>query len=442
MSETPSQQTTDASTDKPSSVTGGDKPRVLIVGAGLAGLMLALLLEKINIPYQVFERASKIRPLGSALSLGANILPVFEQLGMLQDIIDISYPVLSQVLYDANMKQIGKMSMKDYKGVTGYDTLVFARPQLHELMLSRVPAEKVLMNKKVLSIEQNQLGAMIRCNDNTQYHGDIIVGADGAYSGVRQALYKRLEAKGMLPKSDAESLEAGFITMVGTTDPLDPQRYPCLKEPVVDFSVVIGGQHLSWVTLTLPNNRVGWGVAIQFATPEEAKEVQFRNSEWGPEAIEEMIGRFRDRKLPIGGTIGDLIDATPKDLISKVYLDEKMFETWHHGRTVLIGDACHKMLLSAGQGAINAMQDSVILANAIYDLKSSNPDELKEAFQSYQTQRYPHAKFQYMNSKMVSKLMTGQRMVLAYGDASKNVKVAATSYFRPEDTKAPLEKEE
>lgn len=48
--------------------------------------------------------------------------------------------------------------------------------------------------------------------------------------------------------------------------------------------------------------------------------------------------------------MGDLIDTTPKDIISRVYLEQKMFETWYHGRTVLLGDACHKMLPSAGQG--------------------------------------------------------------------------------------------
>lgn len=112
-------------------------------------------------------------------------------------------------------------------------------------MLARIPTEKVLVNKKVLSMEQNQLGVMIRCADGTQYHGDILVGADGAYSSVRQALYKKLEAKGALPKSDSESLALGFITMIGVTRALDPEKYPVLKEPVVNFSQVIGGQFLS-----------------------------------------------------------------------------------------------------------------------------------------------------------------------------------------------------
>ncbi|KAI7824105.1 hypothetical protein BC939DRAFT_450580 [Gamsiella multidivaricata] len=388
--------------------TPNGKPHVLIVGAGLAGLMLALLLEKADIPYQIFERAAKIRPLGSALSLGANILPVFEQLGLLEEIERISLPVYEQKLYDGNMKNIGSMTMREYKEFTGYDTFIFARPRLYEVMFDRVPAEKVFMNRKVLALEQNHLGVMIRCNDGSQYHGDILIGADGAYSSVRQALYKKMLAKNVLPKSDNESLAPSFVTTVGVTDPVDPEKYPALRESTVNFSQVIGGQLMSWGTLTIPDNRICWGASLQLTSETESKEQQFRNSEWGPESIESSLALFRDCRVPIGGTLGDLMDATPKDLISKVYLEEKLFETWHYGRTALAGDACHKMLLSAGQGAVNAMQDAVVLANVIYDLESTTQEAIEAAFLDYRTQRYPHAKYQYINSKLVSKLMTGQ----------------------------------
>lgn len=53
--------------------------------------------------------------------------------------------------------------------------------------------------------------------------------------------------------------------------------------------------------------------------------------------------------------MGDLIDLTDPETISKVLLEQKLFDTWYHGRTVLMGDACHKMLPNAGRGAMNAM---------------------------------------------------------------------------------------
>lgn len=96
------------------------------------------------------------------------------------------------------------------------------------------------MGKRVLSIEQNEFGVMIRVADGSTHHGDILVGADGAYSGVRQGLYKLVEKKGQLPSSDKANLTMGYMSMVGMSLPQDPEKYPVLKEPSSNFSRVIG----------------------------------------------------------------------------------------------------------------------------------------------------------------------------------------------------------
>lgn len=83
---------------------------------------------------------------------------------------------------------------------------------------------------------------------------------------------------------------------------------------------------------------------LQFASEAEAKKERFANAEWSPEAsTAEMLKEFLDRPTPFGGKMRDIVEATPPELISKVYHEHKLYETWHHGRTVLIGDACHKV---------------------------------------------------------------------------------------------------
>ena len=94
-------------------------------------------------------------------------------------------------------------------------------------------------------MEQNALGVMIRCNDGSTHHGDILVGADGAYSGVRQGLYKNLTKKKLLPKTDSEDLELGYIVMVGVTDPLDDNKYPELKDTHTHFRQVLGDKSIA-----------------------------------------------------------------------------------------------------------------------------------------------------------------------------------------------------
>lgn len=66
------------------------------------------------------------------------------------------------------------------------------------------------------------------------------------------------------------------------------------------------------------------------------------------------------------------------------------------------------MLPTSGQGAINAMQDAVILANCLYDLEDVQPESLTAAFKSYKQQRYCEAKKQITNSKVNAKISSGQ----------------------------------
>jgi hypothetical protein len=94
-----------------------------------------------------------------------------------------------------------------------------------------------------------------------------------------------------------------------------------------------------WSTFSVPGDRVCWNLVIQL-TAKESEEEQFRNSEWGPEANESLIRSVAHFKTPYG-TLGELINATPKDTVSRVFLEDMLYQTWHHNRTVLIGDGKH-----------------------------------------------------------------------------------------------------
>ncbi|KAG0253558.1 hypothetical protein BG011_006303, partial [Mortierella polycephala] len=83
------------------------KAKVLIVGAGLGGLILAALLERAGIQYEVFERAKKIIPLGSAISMGPNVMYLFEQLGIADEIKGNSKVILDGYQFNQNLEEIG-----------------------------------------------------------------------------------------------------------------------------------------------------------------------------------------------------------------------------------------------------------------------------------------------------------------------------------------------
>lgn len=127
---------------------------------------------------------------------------------------------------------------------TGYEYIVFSRPELYEIIRQRVPREKVLMGKRVNKIRQLPMngGVEIVCHDHSVYTADILIGADGAYSTIRYHMYKNMTEAGTLPASDAEELAMPYVCMVGTTTPQDPEKYPELIGPVTHLRHVIGNE--------------------------------------------------------------------------------------------------------------------------------------------------------------------------------------------------------
>ncbi|KAF9155766.1 hypothetical protein BG015_008696 [Linnemannia schmuckeri] len=364
-------------------------PRVIIVGGGLGGLMLAILLDKMGVPYHIFERAPKVKPLGALMSLNGNILALFDQLGMLEDIMKVSLVSLNSSLYTEKMEKITEIDVRTHYEYTGYQFLMFPRPDLFAILLSRIPPDRI---------------------NNTCYEGDIIVGADGVYSAVRHNMFREMREQQeqevhyyggssiVIPPSDTKDFAIPYLCMVGVTKPLDSNKYPVLRHPNTQLHHVIGeNTPYSWTVITIPRNRFCWSVMVQVKDQAEAKEQRFMNSEWGPEANEKLIDIVRDFPVTFGGKLGEIIEATPKSGVSKVMLEEKLFETWYHGGIVLIGD-----------GAMNAMQDAVILANCIYDLENLRSESLTAAFRDYKEQRYSHAKRQIFNSRLNAKLSSGQ----------------------------------
>ncbi|KAI1309515.1 hypothetical protein EDD11_004064 [Mortierella claussenii] len=367
-----------------------------------------MLLEKAGVPYQVYDRMREVKPLGAAIVIGPNIAPLFKQLGIFDDLAAISKEGL---IVEARTEERQLDFTVDYKpAITmgGSATFFVARSALYDLLLRQVPAEKVHLGKRLLSTKQNEHGIRIEFADNSVVEGDILVGADGAYSSVRQNLYNQLKKEGRLPSSDDGALPFSCVCLVGQTKPLDTKKFPEFMEKYSRIRNVIGkDKPYYWSTASMAGNVYSW-IVVQFLDEETTKENDsFRNSEWGPEAAETMIKEVRDFPIAIGAnddlTIGDLIDETPN--VAKVMLEEKVFDTWYSERTVLLGDACHKFHPLSGLGAVNAFHDAVALANWLSVMKSATIEDAEKMFKEYKEERYPAAVAAYNAGKAVTVVM-------------------------------------
>ncbi|KAF9431989.1 hypothetical protein BGZ76_011448 [Entomortierella beljakovae] len=104
----------------------------------------------------LFER------IGSALSLAPNILPIFEQLGLYEELMAISHTCQSVDTFDPEIKKIGSIHFGAFKEI----------PKLYEPLLSKIPAHKIHFIKKVVRSEEKASRVTAYCADGTSYEAD------------------------------------------------------------------------------------------------------------------------------------------------------------------------------------------------------------------------------------------------------------------------------
>ncbi|KAF9169490.1 hypothetical protein BGX20_010253 [Mortierella sp. AD010] len=265
--------------------------------------------------------------------------------------------------------------------------------------MSQIPSHKIKYGKRVLDIRQNVGEVIVHCSDKSVFHGDLLIGVDGAYSAVRQCLYNDLDSKGLLPKQDKTPMNYQYDCLVGVTEPLDPHQNTALFDKFSDLQTVLGkASTYSYWCIPLTDFRISWMVVKYHDKGKKyAEDTLFKLSDWGSDAAELMSYEYRGLKTPYGCDLGSLIDSTPPGAMSKVMLEEKFYKTWHSGRVVLAGDAnhlkkkpaIHKVLPFGGQGANQSMLDVLTLANMLVDLQNNTVEDLRALFQDYQKMREP-----------------------------------------------------
>ncbi|KAI7816519.1 hypothetical protein BC939DRAFT_468811 [Gamsiella multidivaricata] len=432
--------------------------RVIIIGGGLAGLVMGIMLDRAGIDYHILEQASRLRPLGTSISLHPVIVDIMDQLGLLEGMRKMSKPLRGITVLSANGRKKGRIDARSNKRKNGHQAMVMSRPDLHEFLLSKIPAGKLTTGKRVIDISETQSDVTVTCMDETTYAGHLVVGADGAYSATRQIIYQRLTDQGLLPESDKMPLHFDKQCVVGMTCPLDPAKYPVLQDESCEVKVLLGkDQHTSMWILPLQGNRMAWcvgGPDPHLIHNDEDHDSDgshsSRGRDWYPETAVEICEDVRNFKCPYGGSVMDLIEATPKGLVSKVLLEEKMYRTWYNGRVVLVGDgkhnngfgsatrgmyaslyyvhlvltalispvffsahpcrviACHKIVPFFGQGASQAILDCACLVNMLNELQSFAVQDLANVFEKYVDMRSETARVASDSSREFADLIYEQ----------------------------------
>ncbi|KAG0253349.1 hypothetical protein DFQ27_007455 [Actinomortierella ambigua] len=356
----------------------------------MAGLTLAIMLEKAGIRYVLVDKTPSAQPLGGGLFLSPQVMRVFDQLGILPELDEIGTRGPQLKYFTQDGKEVACVVPGHLENF-GYHAYFFARVDLVEVLLRHIPKDKVLWGKKVLSTMQNENGVMVRFSDNSSLDGDILIGADGAYSAVRQSLYRNLKKKGVsVPASDTGMLHFQEFCILGVTDYIG-DKYPIVNSTDQYLSIVLGSKDKPYNLAYAPTKggRLCWRIAGKLIENQIVDEASFRFSDWASESIQDIVTEIERVPIAIGGTVGNLLENTPS--VSRVMLE-----------------ACHKTLPAAGQGAIQAILDAVVLANLMYELPSTSVKDLGCMFATYFEIRGDVTRKVVETSKKLGKMASGK----------------------------------
>ncbi len=173
-----------------STVIDSTSAPIIIVGAGIGGLMLAAICRKVNLHCIVLERTQVLEPAGAGISLAPNALRVLDQLGIYPKIKQHGQPLRKmQVHYD--QEQWRTMDFTGLEAKFGYSVYSIERATLHHALLDAAGGESsISWGQQVVDVVEDKVKGCVSVKTSTgkSFVGDIVVGADGIRSRVRRSL--------------------------------------------------------------------------------------------------------------------------------------------------------------------------------------------------------------------------------------------------------------
>lgn len=315
----------------------------LVVGAGIGGLASAIALANGGHRVSVLERAPQFSELGAGIQLAPNAFHALQQLGIDAEVHERAvYPDQLRLAAAHNDDIIIEIPLKgDYLQRFRHPYAVVHRADLYEALLAKCHAHESISltpSTKVVAYKHEGDNVFAFSADGARSQaGDLLVGADGIRSSIRQ----QLVCDGP-PQISGHTIYRSIISILEA--PLWV-RSPCVTiwaGPGSHFVCypVAGGDQLNMAAVI--DNKA---TTMTVAEPVERQRVQREFVQFNP-AVRELIALGRQWRSWV------LCDRPPIDI-------------WSDNRVVLLGDAAHPMLQYAAQGACMALEDAVSLGAAM-----------------------------------------------------------------------------
>ncbi|KAL2019326.1 hypothetical protein VTK56DRAFT_9793 [Thermocarpiscus australiensis] len=375
--------------------------RVIVVGAGLTGLVAANCLQKLGIDNVVLEKGDIAPPKGG-IAMWPHSLRILYQLGVLDEIKKVSRPTIGfkgnkqdgRPVYDTQMYHC----VEENHGVGMWP---IERTDLLRILYDNLPHKSCVRTRiKITDVKQFPDKVEVHLEDGTVETGDMIIGADGVHTLMRSYMWEHAArvSPGLITSAEKTSLKTYSETLVITTDPIPELGYR---------DIVITYQDRFNFLFTCTHDAV-WAVVVFLFDEPLPWPHRKRYTEEHAEALAKLV---LDKPVTDQLVFGEVWKRR-REPARIVMLQEGVLEHWHHGRICLVGDAAHKAHPNIALGGNTGIEDVARLMNLLWRAVQASPHRrpsgtaLEAVFEAYQNAQKPRVKHIVRLSGMAARMHT------------------------------------
>ena len=346
----------------------------LIVGAGIGGLSAAIALRNAGWQVRVFEQADSPRELGFGVGIAPNAVAALHELGVGDTVVACGFQPRRGELRRMDGSVLKRAELPP--NALGGPMLVALRPALHGALLDAVGLDIVTLSSRVTGFHTTAGRASLNVNDST-VEGDLLVGADGVASTIRQQLHP----------DQPPPRDSGIVAVRGAV-------HGALQHLGDLHAVYYLGRGVESMFVRASDTGIYWFLSL-------AKSV-------APAGVADPAAIVRTMAPKFDDSFRAITSATDEMRYDEL-VDRDPLRSWGSGAVTLLGDAAHPLLPHTGQGAAQAIVDAVTLGKALRD--STN---LEDSLRGYERQRMPKTAALLAQGRRTARVMATTNPVACY----------------------------
>lgn len=332
--------------------------RVIVVGAGIGGLVLTRALVQQGITVHLVEQAEAPRALGAGITLGANAMRVLHGMGLANEVTRLGHPITLGAITDAQGRVLSSAKLDALEARYGRSVAI-ARPLLHDalsqgLLDASAPLVRPHFGTTVRSYAETASGVDVELDNGVRLQAEVLVGADGIRSQVRTLAFGNVEPR-----------YAGYTCW----------RFAGRVAGGVSHPVEMWGAGQRVGLVPLRGEDTVYAFFVDNAPPGTPGDSERRR-----------VGFVRQRFAHFGGDVPRVLAALGDDSAALLHhdIEEVVLDAWVRERVALLGDAAHAMTPNLGQGAAMAIEDAFVLAREL-----ATRADAAAALHAYEARRRP-----------------------------------------------------